>query len=136
MQRSRRLWITHCRNERQMMEEFRKWWAKNWLDKPHWLHERCFEAGFVAGRKNVFKRIFRLLLVLVLTSIISLSIVLLSGCQDHYRYPCQNPENFHKEECQKPKCLFTQQCPEYLVAPILEKQVNAIQPASEPATVR
>ena len=49
------------------------------------------------------------------------------GCQDHYRYPCQNPDNFWKPECQKPKCLFTQQCPEYLVAPILEKQVNGQQ---------
>jgi hypothetical protein len=49
------------------------------------------------------------------------------GCKDQYRYPCQNPDNFHKPECQKPKCLFTQQCPEYLVAPILEKQINAPQ---------
>jgi hypothetical protein len=49
------------------------------------------------------------------------------GCNDSYRYPCQNPDNFHKPDCQKPKCLFTQQCPEYLVAPILEKQINAPQ---------
>ena len=58
-----------------------------------------------------------------------------AGCEDRYRYPCQNPENFIKPECQKPKCLFTQQCPEYLVAPVLEKQLNAQQPnqsASEP----
>jgi len=53
---------------------------------------------------------------------------LLTGCQDQYRYFCQNPENFHKEQCLKPKCLFTQTCPEYLVAPILEKQINATQP--------
>ena len=51
-------------------------------------------------------------------------ILLLAGCKDVYRYPCQNPDNFHALECQKPKCLFTQQCPEYLVAPILEKKVN------------
>lgn len=55
----------------------------------------------------------------------------LAGCQDRYRYPCQNPENFAHADCQKPKCLFTQMCPEYLVAPILEKQVDAAkQPAS------
>lgn len=61
----------------------------------------------------------------------------LSGCQDNYRYPCQNPDNFAKPECQKPKCLFTQMCPEYLVAPILEKQINASQqPASEAAAQR
>ncbi len=52
-------------------------------------------------------------------------VALLSGClEDRYRYPCQNPDNFHKPDCQKPKCLFTQQCPEYLVAPILEKQID------------
>ena len=61
------------------------------------------------------------------------AIALLAGCEDQYRYPCQNPDNFHKAECQKPKCLFTQMCPEYLVAPILEKQVNAVQnPQSTP----
>ena len=59
----------------------------------------------------------------------------LSGClEDRYRYPCQNPDNFHKPDCQKPKCLFTQQCPEYLVAPILEKQIDQTkQPASTEA---
>ena len=53
---------------------------------------------------------------------------MLQGCEDRYRYKCQNPDYFHAEECQKPKCLFTQQCPEYLVAPILEKKVNDVQP--------
>ena len=49
---------------------------------------------------------------------------LIAGCEDRYRYPCQNPDNFYKAECQKPKCQFTQMCPEYLVAPILEKQLK------------
>jgi hypothetical protein len=53
-----------------------------------------------------------------------LTLLALVGCEDRYRYPCQNPDNFHKPDCQKPKCLFTQQCPEYLVAPILEKQID------------
>lgn len=55
---------------------------------------------------------------------------LLSGCEDRYRYPCQNPDNFGKEECQRPKCLFTQACPDYLVAPVLEKQIAPTPPAS------
>lgn len=59
-------------------------------------------------------------------------IILLTGCKDVYRYPCQNPDNFYAAECQKPKCLFTQQCPEYLVAPILEKKVNDVQPEAKP----
>lgn len=50
--------------------------------------------------------------------------MLLVGCEDRYRYVCQNPDHFQDAECQKPKCLFTQQCPEYLVAPILEKQIE------------
>jgi hypothetical protein len=59
------------------------------------------------------------------TILVAIVGLLLSGClEDRYRYPCQNPDNFHAPDCQKPKCLFTQQCPEYLVAPILEKKVN------------
>lgn len=60
----------------------------------------------------------------------------LLACEDRYRYACQDPDNFAKEECQKPKCLFTQTCPEYLVAPILEKHINAqapVQSTSEAA---
>ena len=64
-------------------------------------------------------------------------LALLAGCHDQYRYPCQNPDNFTNEECQRPKCLFTQQCPEYLVAPVLEKHIDpAKQPAPESSPVR
>jgi len=59
-------------------------------------------------------------------------LVFLVGCEDRYRYKCQNPDFFHAAECQKPKCLFTQQCPEYLVAPILDKKVNDVQPETKP----
>jgi hypothetical protein len=51
-------------------------------------------------------------------------LLLMTGCEDRYRYYCQNPDNFHAEQCQKPRCQFTQTCPEYLVAPILEKQID------------
>jgi hypothetical protein len=61
------------------------------------------------------------------TILVAIVGLFLSGCfEDRYRYKCQNPDNFHAEECQKPKCLFTQQCPEYLVAPILEKKINDV----------
>lgn len=69
--------------------------------------------------------------------VIIAAIMALAGCEDEYRYPCQNPDNFHAPDCQKPKCQFTQQCPEYLVAPIKEIQINAQQPnqsASNPNT--
>lgn len=61
-----------------------------------------------------------------------LIIFLLFGCEDRYRYKCQNPDHFQAIECQRPKCLFTQQCSDYLVAPVLEKQVVQ-QQSSNPA---
>jgi hypothetical protein len=62
-----------------------------------------------------------------------LLILLLTGCNDTYRYKCQDPDRFTEPECQKPRCLFTQTCPEYLVAPILEKKVNDVQqPETKP----
>jgi hypothetical protein len=62
--------------------------------------------------------------------------IFLVGCEDRYRYPCQNPDNFHKPECVKPRCLFTQQCPEYLVAPILEKQIDQTKQPTDTKTDR
>lgn len=59
-------------------------------------------------------------------------LAMLAGCEDRYRYTCQDPDNFFIKECQKPRCQFTQTCPEYLVAPILEKQI-AERPASSPS---
>jgi len=50
--------------------------------------------------------------------------LLLTGCHDQYRYFCQDPDNFKAERCQKPLCEFNQDCPEYLVAPILEKKIE------------
>jgi len=57
-------------------------------------------------------------------------LLLLAGCEDRYRYACQNPDNFNLAECQKPRCLFTQTCPEYLVAPVLEKKIEQPAPAA------
>ena len=56
--------------------------------------------------------------------ICALLIILLAGCQDQYRYFCQDPDNFSNARCQKPRCEFTQDCPEYLVAPVLEKKIE------------
>lgn len=57
--------------------------------------------------------------------VLSLSLLaMMAGCEDRYRYFCQDPKNFSAKRCQKPDCQFTQDCPEYLVAPILEKKVE------------
>jgi hypothetical protein len=59
--------------------------------------------------------------------LILLTLISVAGCEERYRYYCQDPQNFSAKRCQRPDCLFTQDCPDYLVAPVLEKQV--IQPA-------
>ena len=56
--------------------------------------------------------------------ICALLILLLAGCGDQYRYFCQNPDNFSAKQCQKPRCEFDQTCPEYLIAPVLEKKIE------------
>ena len=67
-------------------------------------------------------------------SLVLLSLLLaLMGCEERYRYHCQDPAHWAEARCQRPKCLFTQDCPDYLVAPILEKQ-NAVQQAPEAAS--
>lgn len=48
----------------------------------------------------------------------------LAACEDKYRYFCQDPKNFGAKRCQRPDCLFSQDCPDYLVAPVLEKQAQ------------
>ena len=53
-----------------------------------------------------------------------LLLLLLAGCEDRYRYQCQNPENFNIPACSKPRCEFDQTCPDYLVAPVLEKKIG------------
>jgi hypothetical protein len=59
-----------------------------------------------------------------------ISLLLLTACEDRYRYFCQDPKNFTAKRCQRPDCLFTQDCPDYLVAPVLEKKIEAPAPAA------
>lgn len=63
-----------------------------------------------------------------------LLLLLLTACDDRYRYFCQDPKNFVAKRCQRPDCLFTQDCPDYLVAPVLEKSIvqQPAQVSSEP----
>lgn len=46
-----------------------------------------------------------------------LMVFVLAGCgyDGHYRYPCQNPANWEKEECKPPICTADGACPEDLV---------------------
>ncbi len=40
-----------------------------------------------------------------------------SGCDDRYRYPCQDPTNWDKAECKRPMCSATGTCPDQLLKP-------------------
>jgi hypothetical protein len=40
--------------------------------------------------------------------------LLLAGCSDMYRYPCQNPDNWEHKVCKKPYCSANGTCPEDL----------------------
>lgn len=42
---------------------------------------------------------------------------LLAGCDDRFRYPCQDPLNWEKDECKPPICTATGTCPDMLVKP-------------------
>lgn len=37
------------------------------------------------------------------------------GYQGYYRYPCQNPDNWENEECQRPLCEIGTGCTDDLV---------------------
>lgn len=42
---------------------------------------------------------------------------LLSGCNDRFRYPCQDSLNWDKMECKRPQCSITSTCPDQLTRP-------------------
>jgi hypothetical protein len=43
-----------------------------------------------------------------------LIVLLLAGCEQYYRYPCQDPANWETARCQKPVCEVNQECPEHV----------------------
>lgn len=43
--------------------------------------------------------------------------VILSGCQDRFRYPCQNPNNAGKKECSTESCQISRTCPNLIERP-------------------
>ena len=45
---------------------------------------------------------------------VALALLVLTGCQERYRYPCQDPNNWDLKECQKPHCSANGTCPEDL----------------------
>jgi hypothetical protein len=60
--------------------------------------------------------------LLALTVCIAILCGLLAGCDDRFRYPCQNPKNWELAECKPPICTATGTCPEQLNKPEQEKK--------------
>ena len=38
--------------------------------------------------------------------------MLLFGCEDRFRYPCQSPDNWETRDCKPPICTATGTCPD------------------------
>jgi hypothetical protein len=53
---------------------------------------------------------------------LSILLVLLTGCEDRFRYPCQDPQNWELDECKPPICTASGTCPEQLVTIEKEKK--------------
>lgn len=62
------------------------------------------------------------ILTLVLTA------TLVSGCEQRYRYPCQDPDNWRLESCQRPLCEVNRDCPEYIFEGNNKIQLPSSQP--------
>ena len=55
------------------------------------------------------RKLFYYLLILL---ILPIALAVFGG--DRFRYPCQDPANWDKEICQKPRCDVTRTCPEHV----------------------
>lgn len=51
---------------------------------------------------------------IVLSGLLALTLTS-CGYDGHYRYPCQDPDNWDSKECKPPVCTVNQTCPELLV---------------------
>lgn len=47
-------------------------------------------------------------------AILCLPVLIAAGCQERYRYPCQDPGNWNEAICQKPLCEVHRQCPDLI----------------------
>lgn len=43
--------------------------------------------------------------------LLMLSIMVFTGCQERYRYPCQDPVKIQSDECKPEICEETRTCP-------------------------
>ena len=58
--------------------------------------------------------------------------LLLTGCSERYRYPCQDPDNWDSKQCQKPYCSANGTCPEDLTHYEKDKTNGVTKPSPAP----
>ena len=56
---------------------------------------------------------------------------LLVACEENYRYPCQDPENWETKQCKKPYCSANGTCPEDLKHYVKDSSGKPIIPPQE-----
>lgn len=44
-------------------------------------------------------------------------LMLFAGCQERFRYTCQNPKNWEDADCKRPLCSINGVCPDQLNRP-------------------
>jgi hypothetical protein len=47
--------------------------------------------------------------------LIVIGVMTMVACSDTFRYPCQDPKNHHKAECNPPACEADGTCTKYLL---------------------
>lgn len=47
-------------------------------------------------------------------AVLCLPVLFAAGCEERYRYPCQNPANWDKDFCKLPICDINRTCPEHI----------------------
>lgn len=53
-----------------------------------------------------------------------LAVLVLVGCDEKFRYPCQDPKNWDQDACQRPGCAINGVCPDQLNRPTDMKLEN------------
>ena len=64
-------------------------------------------------------------------AIIPLIALLLVGCEDTYRYPCQDPENWKNPECNRPACEVDGFCWDKLSGIEVKPEVSVVTETQE-----
>ena len=55
-------------------------------------------------------------LIILIAGVATMTAVLMiAGCSDAYRYPCQDPANQASTDCNPPVCVADGTCTEYLI---------------------